>query len=128
MMSAPNSPAALEPTTEGERPLHRRTVRGGKKSPSGHRCMSGIHNIGHSVMTWQTQTASRGQAPVPIYRHSARMYPMKEKQGGPIPMGPKRLPLKPIKHPADTTCVPPSPAGPKGRHPPNLLHLINLKF
>ena len=25
---------------------------GGKKSSSGHHCMSGIYNIGHCVMTW----------------------------------------------------------------------------
>ena len=39
------------------------------------------------------------------------MYLMKEKQGGLIPTGLKRWPLKLIKHLADTTCVTPSPAG-----------------
>ena len=39
---------------------------------------------------------------------------MKEKQGGPIPTGLKRWPLK---HHADTTCVSQSPAGPAGLVP-----------
>ena len=73
------------------------------------------------------QTASRGQVLVFFYRHSTRMYLMKEKQGGPIPMGLKRWPLKLIKHPADTTCVSPSPAGPTGCCPLNFLYLINLQ-
>ena len=38
-------------TTEGERLFHCGIVRG-KKSSSGHHCMSGIYNIGHCVMTW----------------------------------------------------------------------------
>ena len=56
------------------------------------------------------------------------MYLMKEKQGGPIPTGPKRWLLMLIKHLADTTCISPSPAGPAGCCPLNLLYLLNLKF
>ena len=41
---------------------------------------------------------SRGQVLVFFYGHSTRMYLMKEKQGGPIPTGLKRWPLKLIKH------------------------------
>ena len=76
--------------------------------------MSGIYNIGHCVRPGRFQTASRGQVLVFFYRHSTRMYLMKEKQGGLIPTGLKRWPLKLIKHLADTTCVTPSPAGPTG--------------
>ena len=36
------------------------------------------------------------------------MYLMKEKQGGPIPTGLKRWPLKLIEHLADTTGISPS--------------------
>ena len=39
---------------------------------------------------------------------------MKEKQGGPIPTGLKRWPLKLVNHLANTSCVSPSPAGPAG--------------
>ena len=53
-------------------------------------------------------TVSRGRVLVFFYRHSTRMYFMKKKQGGPIPTGLKRWPLK---HLADTTCVSPYPAG-----------------
>ena len=74
------------------------------------------------------QTVSWGQVLVFFYRHSTRMYLMKEKQGGPIPTGLKRWPLKLIKHLADTTCVSPSPAGQTGGCPLNFLYLINLKF
>ena len=90
--------------------------------------MSGIYNIGHCVMPGGFQTVSRGQELVFFYRHSTRKYLMKEKQGGPIPMGLKRWPLKLIKHLADTTCISPSPAGPAGCCPLNFLYLVNLKF
>ena len=73
------------------------------------------------------QTVSRGQVLVFFYRHSTRMYLMKEKQGGPIPTGLKRWPLKLIKHLADTTCILPSPAGPAGCCPLTFLYLVNLK-
>ena len=63
-----------------------------------------------------------------LYRHSTRMYLMKEKQGGPIPTGLKRRPLKLIKHLADTTCISPSSAGPTGCCPLNIFYLVNLKF
>ena len=53
---------------------------------------------------------------------------MKEKQGGLIPMGLKRMPLKLVKYLTDTTCVSPSPAGPAGCCPLNFLYLVNLKF
>ena len=44
-----------------------------------------------------------------------------EKQGGPIPTGPKRLPLKLIKHLADTSCVSPTPADTAGCSVPSEL-------
>ena len=66
--------------------------------------MSDIYNIGHCVMTWWISNCEqRGQVLFFFYRHSTRMYLMKEKQGGPIPTGLKRWPLKLIKHLADTT-------------------------
>ena len=74
------------------------------------------------------QTVSRGQVLVFFYRHSTKIYFMKEKQWGPIPTGLKSWPLKLVKHLADTTCVSPSPAGPTGCCPLNFLYLINLKF
>ena len=52
----------------------------------------------------------------------------KEKQGGLVPPGLKRWPLKLIKHFADTASVSPSPAGPAGCCHLNFLNLINLKF
>ena len=66
------------------------------------------------------QTVSRGQVLVFFYRHNTRMYLMKEKQGGPIPTGLKRWPLK---HLTDTTYTSPSPAGPAGCCPLNFLCL-----
>ena len=74
------------------------------------------------------QTVSRGQVLVFFYKYSTRMYLLKEKQGGPIPTGLKRWPLKLIKHLADTTFISPSPAGPAGCCPLNFLYLVNLKF
>ena len=74
------------------------------------------------------QTVSRGRVLVFFYRHSTRMYLMKEKQEGPIPMGLKRWPLKLVKHLANTTCVWPSPAGSAGCCSLNFLYLVNLKF
>ena len=53
--------------------------------------MSGIYNIGLCVSSFQN--VSRGQILVFSYRHSTRMYVMKEKQGGPIPTGLKSWPL-----------------------------------
>ena len=52
------------------------------------------------------------------------MYLKKEKQGGPIPTGLKRWPLKLIKHLADTTCVSPSPACPTGCCPLNFIWVL----
>ena len=59
---------------------------------------------------------------------STTLYRMKERQRDPIPAGLNRLPLKLIKHFADTTCVSPSPAGLVGCRPLHFLSLINLKF
>ena len=53
---------------------------------------------------------------------------MKEKQGGPLPTGLKRWPLKLGKHLVDTTCISPFPAGSAGCCPLNVLYLVNLKF
>ena len=86
--------------------------------------------LGTDIVWWpgRFQTVSRGQVLVFFYRHIIRMYHMKEKQGGPIPRGLKRWPLKFIKHLANTTCVSLSPAGLTGCCPLNFLYLINLKF
>ena len=65
---------------------------------------------------------------IPFNRHCSTMNLMKEKQGGLIPTGLKRWPFKLIEHFADTTYVLPSPAGPAGHCPLNILNLINLKF
>ena len=46
---------------------------------------------------------SRGQVLVFFYRHSTRMYFMKEKQRGLNPTGLKRWQLKLVKHLPDTT-------------------------
>ena len=51
------------------------------------------------------QTVSRDQVLVFFYGHSSRMYLMKEKQGGPIPTGLKRWPLKLVKRLTDTTGI-----------------------
>ena len=59
--------------------------------------------------------------PKTSYRHSTRMYLMKEKQGGPIPTGLKRWPLK---HLDKTICTSPSPADPAGCCPLNFLYLV----
>ena len=126
MRSALNSSVVWELTAEGERPFHCGIVRG-EMSSSGHHCMSGIYNIGHCVMPWYISKCEQGSL-VFFYRHSTRMYLMKEKQGGPIPIGLKKWPLKLVKHLADTTCISPSPAGPAGRCPLNFLYLVNLKF
>ena len=71
---------------------------------------------------------SRGQVLVFFNGDSTRIYLMKEKQGGSIPTGLKRWPLKLVKHLADTTCVSQSPAGPAGCCLLNFLYLVNLKF
>ena len=44
------------------------------------------------------------------------------------PCGPQGWPLKIVKHVADATGVSPSPAGPPGSCPLNLLRLSNLSF
>ena len=124
LRSGLNSSVVWELTTEGGRLSHCGVVRG-KMSSSGHRCMSGIYNIGHCVMPWWISNCEQGSG---TCFFSTRMYLMKEEQGGPIPSGFKRWPLKLIKHLADTTCISPSPAGPAGCCPLNLFCLVNLKF
>ena len=66
---------------------------------SGHHYMSGIYNIGHCVMPWWISNCEQGSGSLLVffYRHSTRKYLMKEKQGGPIPTGLKRCPLKLIQ-------------------------------
>ena len=51
---------------------------------------------------------------------------VKEKQGGLVPRGLKRWPIRLIKHFANTTSVSPSPAGPAGCCPLNFLNLIRV--
>ena len=99
-------------------------------SSSGHHCMSGIYNIGHCVMPWWISNCEQGSGTCIFLQtqHQNVSLSMKEKQGGPIPTGLKRWPLKLIKHLADTTCISPSPAGPAGCCPLNFLYLVNLKF
>ena len=92
----------------------------------GHHCISGIYNIGHCVMPWWISNCEQGSGTCFFFRHSTRMYLMKEKQGRPIPTGLKGWPLKLIKHLANTTCISPSPADPAGRCP--LKYLVNLQF
>ena len=45
--------------------------------------MSGIYNIGHCVMPWWISNCEQGSGTVLVffYRHSTRMYLVKEKQG-----------------------------------------------
>ena len=128
MRSALNSSAVWELTTEGERLFHCGIVRGEKEF------------FRASLYVWYLQYWTLCDDLVDFklragvrylsffYRHSTRLYLMKEKQGGQIPTGFKRWPLKLIKHLADTTCVSPSPAGQTGCCPLNFLYLINLKF
>ena len=108
MRSALNSLVVWELTTEGERLFHWGIV-GGKK---------GL--LRASLYVWYLQywalcdelvvsSCEQGSGTCLFYRHSTTMNFMKEKQGGPIPSGLKRWPLKLIKHFADTTCVSPSP-------------------
>ena len=88
--------------------------------------MSGIYNIGHCVML--ISYCEQSQVLVFFYRHSTRMYFMKEKQGGLVPTGLNSCRLKLAKHLAKTTCVSPSPVGPTDCCPLNFLYLINLNF
>ena len=71
---------------------------------------------------------SKGSIPVFFNRHCSKMNLVKEKQGGLVPLSPKRWPFKLIKHFVDITRVLPSPAGPAGCCPLNFFNLINLKF
>ena len=71
---------------------------------------------------------SRGHILVFFNRHCSTMNLVKEKQGGLVPTGLKRWPIKLIKNFVDATGVSPSPAGPAGCCPLNFLNLINLKF
>ena len=68
-----------------------------------------------STMWWpgSFQTMSRGHILVFFNRHCSTLNLVKEKQGGLVPTGLKRWPLKLFKHFADATCVSPSPAGPR---------------
>ena len=88
--------------------------------------MSGVCGIEHYVMTCSFQTVSGGHILVFFNRHGSTMNLVKEKHGGLVPPGFMRLPFKLINHFANTTRVPPSPAGPAGCCPLNFLNLINL--
>ena len=125
LRSALKSSAVLELTTEGERLFLCGIVRGEKRSQDITVCLVSTI-LGTVWWPGRFQTVSRGQVLVFFYRHSTRMCLMKEKQGGTIPTGLQRWPLKLIKHFADTPCVSPSPAGPTGCCPLNFLYLINL--
>ena len=98
----------------------------GKKSSSGHHCMSGIY-VQYLPLCDDLYGQGSGTC-LFFYRHSTTINFMKENQGGLIPTGLKRWPLKRIEHFADTTCVSPSPAGPAGCCPLNFIYLINLQF
>ena len=110
MRNALNSSLVWELTTEGERLFHCGIVRG-KMSSSGITVCVVSTILGTVWCPGWFQTVSRGQVLVFFYRHSTRMYFIKEKQGGLIPTGLKSWPLKLVKHLADTTCVSPSPWG-----------------
>ena len=103
MRSALNSSVVWELTTEGERPFHCGIVQGKNEF------------FRASLYVWYVQywalcdalvvfkVVRRGQVLVFFCGHITRMYLVKEKQGGPIPRGLKRWPLKLFKHLADTT-------------------------
>ena len=96
-MSALNSSAVWGLTAEGERLFHCGIVRGKKEF------------FRASLFVWYLQywalcddlvdfqTASRGQVLVFFYRHTTRMYLMKEKQGGLIPTNPGRFAPDPVR-------------------------------
>ena len=93
-------------------------------SPTIQKNIASFKIIGVPAKKWEFRTANQQL----VKALTAPECIMKEKQGGLIPTGLKRWPLKLIKHLADTTCVTPSPAGPTGCCPLNFLYLINLKF
>ena len=128
MRSALNSSAVWELTTEGERLFHCGIVWGKKEFFRVSLYVWYLQNwaLCDDLVDFKLQAGDRYLSF--FYRHSTRMYLMKEKQGGPIPTGLKKWPLKLIKHLTDTACVSPSPAGPTGCCPLNFLYLINLKF
>ena len=72
------------------------------------------------------QTMSRGHILVFFNRHWSTMNLVKEKQGGLVPTGLKRWPIKLIKHFADATGVSPSPAGPAGCCPLKVQERISV--
>ena len=80
-----------------------------------------------STMWWpgSFQTMSRGHILVFFNRHCSTMNLVKEKQGGLVPTGLKRWPIKLIKHFADATGVSPSPAGPTHQY---FFTIINYIF
>ena len=86
--------------------------RGGGGNSSGHHCLSGVRGIGHYVTTWLFSNCEQGSHTCLFNRHCSTMNLVKEKQGGLVPSGLKRLPFKLIKHFSDTTRFSPSPAGP----------------
>ena len=102
MRSALNASVVWKLTTEGERPFHCGIVRGKWVLQGITVCLLSTI-LGTVWCLGGFQTVSRGQVLVCFYRHSSRMYLMKEKQGGPIPTGLKRWPLKLIKHLAETS-------------------------
>ena len=53
---------------------------------------------------------------------------VEEGEGRLLPAGLQGWPLKVVKHIADATGVPPSPAGPPGSCPLHLLNMSNLRF
>ena len=71
---------------------------------------------------------SRGQVLIFVKRHFTGVNLVEEGEGGLLATGLQGCPLKFVQHIADTTCVPPSLAGPPGSCPLHLLHLCDLSF
>ena len=90
---AHNSSVVWELTSEGERLFYCGIVRRKKRVLQGITVCLVSTILGTVWWPGQFQTVSRGQVLVFFYRHSTRMYLMKEKLGGPVPMGLKICPV-----------------------------------
>ena len=88
-----NSSVVWELTSEGERLFYCGIVPRKKRVLQGITVCLVSTILGTVWWPGQFQTVSRGQVLVFFYRHSTRMYLMKEKLGGPVPMGLKICPV-----------------------------------